>query len=74
MCLGVPALITSVGDGVVTVKIGGVMQQISSLLLPGLQLGEWVLVHAGFAMQTIDQQAAAEILTVYQDWAEKNNE
>ncbi|MDF2500655.1 MAG: hypC [Anaerosporomusa subterranea] len=73
MCLGVPALVTDVSDGMATVETAGVVRQVSSLLLPGLQLGEWVLVHAGFAMQTIDQRAVTEILTVYQGWAESGS-
>jgi hydrogenase expression/formation protein HypC len=71
MCLGVPALVIGIGDGVATVETAGVVRQVCSLLLPGLQLGEWVLIHAGFAMQTIDQQAAEAIQTVYRDWAER---
>ncbi|MCG7245550.1 HypC/HybG/HupF family hydrogenase formation chaperone [Corynebacterium sp. ACRPX] len=61
MCLGVPAVITEVHDAArATVEIGGVARMISTDLLidENLTAGDWVLVHVGFAMSTIDEEEA----------------
>lgn len=61
MCLGVPAVITEVHDAArATVEIGGVARMISTDLLidESLTAGDWVLVHVGFAMSTIDEEEA----------------
>ena len=65
MCLGVPAVITEVHDAArATVEIGGVARMISTDLLAdeGLKVGDWVLVHVGFAMSQIDADEAATTL------------
>ena len=61
MCLGVPAVITEIHDAArATVEIGGVARMISTDLLidENLTAGDWVLVHVGFAMSTIDEEEA----------------
>ncbi|MDO5077191.1 HypC/HybG/HupF family hydrogenase formation chaperone [Corynebacterium sp.] len=61
MCLGVPAQIVEIQDDArATVSISGVSRVISTELLIGeeLHLGDWVLVHVGFALSTIDEEEA----------------
>lgn len=61
MCLGVPAQVVEIQDGArATVSISGVSRMISTELLLGeeLALGDWVLVHVGFALSTIDEEEA----------------
>jgi hydrogenase expression/formation protein HypC len=61
MCLGIPGeIIALLPDEVATVSVGGVEREISvSLLLDeGVSVGDWVLVHVGFALSKIDQQEA----------------
>ena len=61
MCLAVPAqIIDAVGDEAV-VDLQGNRLQISTVLTPRVGRGEWVLVHAGFAISTIEQRDALEI-------------
>ncbi|APT89194.1 MULTISPECIES: HypC/HybG/HupF family hydrogenase formation chaperone [Corynebacterium] len=65
MCLGVPAQIVEMKDpGRATVTIGGVNRVISTDLLvdEGLDVGEWVLVHVGFALSKIDEDEATTTL------------
>lgn len=65
MCLGVPAQIVERKDpGRATVTIGGVNRVISTDLLvdEGLDVGEWVLVHVGFALSKIDEDEATTTL------------
>lgn len=68
MCLAVPGRIGSVAqeDGLLTalVDFGGVRKRICLETLPEARPGDWVLVHAGFALQRLDEAAAAEL----RDW------
>lgn len=60
MCLAVPARIIEIKDSLATVEVRGVQREASLMLLPEAAVGDYVLVHAGFAMQLIDKQAAEE--------------
>lgn len=69
MCLAVPAKIIEITDSLATVEIRGVRRQVSLMLLSGAKAGDYVLVHAGFAMQKIDQQAAEEADALWREMA-----
>jgi len=61
MCLAVPAHITEKkSDQKATVDILGLTRDISLDLLPDAQTGDWVLVHAGFGIEIIDEADALE--------------
>ena len=69
MCLGIPGQIVKINntnDKLATVNIGGVERQINIACIvdeehpPQSCIGEWVLVHVGFAMNRIDEEEAAE--------------
>ena len=60
MCLAVPAQIIAIKDQLGTVELSGVHRNVSLMLLPETKVGDFVLVHAGFAMQVIDQKEAEE--------------
>jgi hydrogenase expression/formation protein HypC len=61
MCLAVPARVTLVHDGrMAEVDIQGVVRKVSLDLVPDADVDSWVLVHAGFAIQVVDEQFAAE--------------
>ncbi len=61
MCLAVPARVTSIDEArLADVDIQGVVRRISLDLVPDAEVGSWVLVHAGFAIQVVDEQFAAE--------------
>jgi len=67
MCLAVPAKITSIeADGVTAVvDMGGVTRETSLQLVPDARLGDYVLIHAGFAIQTLDEEDALETLRLF---------
>jgi hydrogenase expression/formation protein HypC len=67
MCLAVPAKIVQLEGPNATVDLHGNRVQISTMLTPEAQLGDWVLVHAGFAIQRLDEAAAAETFAILQD-------
>ncbi len=66
MCLGVPGKILSInelaGFRLAEVEIAGTKRQVSLDMLPEAKEGDYVLVHAGYAIQIIDEQAAQETL------------
>ncbi len=62
MCLAVPAKIIDRVDMLATVEISGVTRKVSLMLLPEAKVGDFVLIHAGFAIQTIDEEEAAKTL------------
>lgn len=71
MCLAVPGKILSLHqDARGTVDMLGAQREVSLRLTPDAHVGDYVLVHAGFAIQVIDAQEAAETLELVQDLAD----
>ena len=63
MCLAIPAKVAALEEGnLATVDILGVTREISVDLTPQAQVGDYVLVHAGFAIQRVEEQDAHETL------------
>ena len=56
MCLAVPARVISIEDRLASVEVQGVRRAASLMLLPEAAVGDYVLVHAGFAMQIVDEE------------------
>jgi hydrogenase expression/formation protein HypC len=69
MCLAIPSRIVRINDGMAVIDVDGVRREVSLLLLEDARVGEWVIVHAGFAIQTIDEEAARETLQILRDTA-----
>ena len=70
MCLAIPSKITTIEDNVATIDVDGVQREASLLLLENAMVGEYVIVHAGFAIQRIDEAAAMETLNLLREAAE----
>lgn len=65
MCLGVPGRVIEVGTdawSMARVDFAGIERSVSLQLVPDVGVGDWVLVHAGFAIQQIDEREAEETL------------
>ena len=74
MCLAIPSEIIEIKDKMATIDLAGVRREVSLLLLPEeVSVGEFVLVHAGFAIHKIDREAAEETLKLIAEIAEKEN-
>jgi hydrogenase expression/formation protein HypC len=70
MCLSVPARVTKVHDASwATVEVGGASKRISIDLVEDVAVGDYVLLHVGFALQKIDEQAARETLALLDEIA-----
>ena len=63
MCLAVPSKIVSINDLMATVDVYGARREISLMILPEeVETGDFVIVHAGFAIQKIEREAGNEAL------------
>ncbi|ACL03971.1 HypC/HybG/HupF family hydrogenase formation chaperone [Desulfatibacillum aliphaticivorans] len=67
MCLAVPAKLIEMDNGMGTVDAGGVKKKISLLLLEDAALGDYILVHAGFGIQKLDEKQAEESLALLRE-------
>lgn len=71
MCLAIPAKITELKeDRLATVNILGVKRDIALDLTPQAQEGDFVLVHAGFAIEVVDAQYAQETIDLIKEFPE----
>ena len=64
MCLAVPALVKSIDGDQAEVELGGVTRRASIMLTPEARVGDYVLLHAGYAINVLDQAEAEETLSV----------
>ena len=67
MCLAVPGKIVSVKGGNAEVDFSGVKRSVSLDLVPEAAKGDYVLVHAGFAIQVLLQKEAEETLRLFRE-------
>ncbi|MFJ2746662.1 HypC/HybG/HupF family hydrogenase formation chaperone [Streptomyces sp. NPDC087297] len=69
MCLAVPGRVLDIGekDGtrMATVDFGGVQKEVCLEYLPDLQVGEYAIVHVGFALQRLDEESAKQTLELF---------
>ncbi len=71
MCLAIPMKISQLDDNrLATVDVLGVTRQISLDLTPQAQVGDYVLVHAGFAIEVVDEQFAQETIDLIKQFPE----
>ncbi|HMK61057.1 MAG TPA: HypC/HybG/HupF family hydrogenase formation chaperone [Dissulfurispiraceae bacterium] len=71
MCLAVPSKVINIDDLSATVDVFGARREISLLLLPEeAKVGDYVLVHAGFAIQKIDEAVALDSMRLIREYAE----
>ncbi len=74
MCLAVPSEVIEIKAKMAIIEVAGVRREVSLLLLPEeVSVGEFVLVHAGFAIHKIDKEAAEETLKLFEEIAKKEN-
>lgn len=71
MCLAVPGKIIQVRDDrgttMATVDFDGIQKEICLAYLPDMEIGEYVIVHVGFAISRVDEASALETLQMFKD-------
>jgi hydrogenase expression/formation protein HypC len=67
MCLAIPSKITQIENYMATIDVDGVKRKASLLLLENAGIGDYVIVHAGFAIHKIDETVALETLKLLKE-------
>jgi len=67
MCLAIPSKITKIDNLMAVIDVDGVRREASLLLVEDAQVGDYVIVHAGFAISKIDEQTALETLALLKE-------
>ena len=71
MCLAIPAQVKSINeDDLATVDILGVTREVALDLTPSAEVGSYVLIHAGFAIEVVSEEAAQETLDLIKEFPE----
>ena len=66
MCLAIPAKVIEIfDDGLANVEVEGVIKDISLDLLDGIKVGDYVIVHVGYALARLDQKEAERTLELF---------
>jgi hydrogenase expression/formation protein HypC len=74
MCLGIPSKIISIKDSSAIIDVYGARRNISTMLLEDqVKIGDYVLVHAGFAIQKLLEDDAKETLKLFDEYLEDIN-
>jgi hydrogenase expression/formation protein HypC len=69
MCLAIPSKIVKIEDKIGVIDVEGVQKEVSLLLIEDPRIGDYVIVHAGFAIQKIDEAEANESLKILREMA-----
>ena len=65
MCLGVPMRVMNIEGDTALCEIDGVQRQASLMMVEEVAVGDYVLIHAGFAIEKLDEEDAAETLHLF---------
>ena len=74
MCLSVPAKIVEINGEIARVAVGETIVNASLQMLDDVEIGDYVLLHTGFALQKISAADAAETLALFEELEELNKE
>lgn len=72
MCLAIPGKIIKIDNNIAMVDFGGVKKDSALDLVPDAKIGDYILVHAGFAINKIDEKEATETLKLIYELPEFN--
>jgi len=70
MCLAVPAKVLEIKGDRGVVDFGGIRREVSLSLIDDVKVGDYVLIHVGFAIQKLERKEAEEILKLWQEVSE----
>ena len=69
MCLAIPGKVKKIfDDNTAEIEIGGIIKRASLELIPQVSVGDYVLLHAGFAIEKVDPDAARDTLKVLEEY------
>jgi hydrogenase expression/formation protein HypC len=74
MCLSIPARIMSIEDNMAQVSAGGAIFNAGLHMIDNAKIGDYILLHAGFAIQKISEEEAAETIKLFEEMNNSMNE
>ena len=75
MCLAMPARVVEINEGdMAVVDLGGVRKEASLALVEDVQIGDYVILHVGYALQKLDTDEAERTLAAFRELAEVDPE
>lgn len=74
MCLSIPARIISIDGDMAEVSAGGAVFRAGLQMLENVNVGDYILLHAGFAIQKISEEDAAETLKLFREMNDALND
>jgi len=72
MCLSIPAKVEKIDGEMATVSVGGTRYEASLQMLDDVKVGDYILMHTGFAIQKVSEDDALETLKVFEEFEELN--
>ncbi len=70
MCLAIPGKIVKITDNMAEINLAGTLRKTSLELVPEAKMGDYVLIHAGFAIQVLNEEEAQETLRLLEEMDE----
>ncbi len=67
MCLGIPAKVVEIHGALGKAEVGGVKREVDLRLVEGVGVGDYVILHAGFAIQKLNEREANETLSLLEE-------
>jgi len=74
MCLSIPAKVEKIEDDMAVVSVGGTKYNASLQMLDDVNIGDYILLHTGFAIQKLTPEEAEESLKVFEEFEELNKQ
>jgi hydrogenase expression/formation protein HypC len=71
MCLAIPAKVNKINKNIAEIESLGVTKKVDIYLIPDVKIGDYVIVHAGFAIQIIDKEEALITEGYWKDYLEE---
>jgi hydrogenase expression/formation protein HypC len=72
MCLAVPAKILSINGDSAMIELGGTQREASVMLLENPSVGDWVILHAGFAIEKLSEEDAQQTFALLREIMDSN--
>lgn len=74
MCLSIPAKVISIDGENAVVSVGGAEYNANLGIVEDVKVGDYILLHTGFAIQKLDEEEAKETLKIFQEFEELNKQ
>ena len=69
MCIAIPSKIIEIKDGLATIDVDGARRKASLMLVEDAEVDDYVIVHAGYAIQKLDEESAMETIRLLKEAA-----